>query len=340
MSSLPYRVVLVDYAEELFAPVGFEAERLARVGASWEMHACRTAEQTVQAAHHADVVVVQSVRPLLTRAVIEQLPRCRCIIRAGAGYDSVDYAATTELGIMLCNAPTYCTDEVADHAIALLFSCLRHVPQLDAAMRRGQHPAHLAHPTRRIAGATLGLIGVGRIGLRVAERLHGWGLRILAFDPYTRPERAAEHGITLTDLDTLLASSDFISIHCPLTAETHHLLNAETLARVKPGVILVNDARGPVIDETALIAALRSGRVWMAGLDVTEQEPLPADSPLLTLANVVLTPHTAAYSPESREDLYAQICDISAEVIEGRIPTFLVNPEVRGHLRFGGKATT
>ncbi len=336
MSSLQHRVVLVDYVEELYAPMGFEAERLARVGATWEVHTCRTAAETIAAAREAVVVVVQSVRPLLTRAVIAQLPRCRCIIRAGAGYDSVDYAATTELGIMLCNAPTYCTDEVADHAIALLFACLRHIPQLDAAMRRGQHPARLAQPTRRIAGATLGLVGLGRIGLRVAERLRGWGLRILAFDPYTRPERAAEQGITLTDLDTLLGASDFISIHCPLTTETYHLLNAEMLARVKSGAIIVNDSRGPVIDEVALIAALRAGRIGMAGLDVTECEPLPPDSPLLQMENVVLTPHTAAYSPQSREDLYAQICDISADVVLGRIPQFLVNPEVRDHLRFGG----
>jgi D-3-phosphoglycerate dehydrogenase len=234
---------------------------------------------------------------------------------------------------MLCNAPTYCTDEVADHAIALLFACLRHIPQLDSAVRRGEHAPHLAQPTRRMAGATLGLIGLGRIGLRVVEHLRGWDLNVLAFDPYTRPERAAAHGIALVPLDELLAQSDFISIHCPLTAETYHLLNAGTLAHVKPGVIIVNDARGPVIDEEALVEALRSGRVGAAGLDVTEREPLPADSPLLGLGNVVLTPHTAAYSPQSRDDLYAQICDISADVILGRIPEFLVNPEVKSHLR-------
>lgn len=326
-------VVLVDYARDLFAPVGFEAQRLAAAGASWEAYECRSADDVLAVARDADVVVVQSVRPLLTREVIAQLPRCRCLIRAGAGYDSLDYAAATEMGIMVCNAPTYCTDEVADHAIALLLACLRHIPRLDAAMRRGEHAYHLAMPTRRLAGSTLGVIGLGRIGARLVQRLSGWQLRVLAYDPYTTPERAASLGASLVSLDELLAQSDFISLHCLLNEQTHHLLGREALAKVKPGVIIVNDSRGPLIDEAALVASLRDGRVWAAGLDVTEKEPLPSDSPLLELDNVILTPHTAAYSPQSREDLYAQICEICIEVIQGRVPPFLVNPEVLDHLR-------
>lgn len=326
-------VVLVDYARDLFAPVGFEAERLAAAGASWEAHECRSAADVLKVARDADVVVVQSVRPLLTREVIAQLPRCRCLIRAGAGYDSLDYIAATEMGIMVCNAPTYCTDEVADHAIALLLACLRHIPRLDAAMRRGEHAYHLARPTRRLAGSTLGVIGLGRIGARLVQRLSGWELRVLAYDPYITPERAASLGATLTSLDALLAQSDFISLHCLLNEQTHHLLGREALAKVKPGVMIVNDSRGPLIDEAALVEALQDGRVWAAGLDVTEREPLPADSPLLELDNVILTPHTAAYSPQSREALYAQICEISIDVIQGRVPQFLVNPTVLAHLR-------
>lgn len=326
-------VVLVDYARDLFAPVGFEAKRLAAAGASWEVYECRSAADVLAVAHDADVVVVQSVRPLLTREVIARLPRCRCLVRAGAGYDSLDYIAATEMGIMVCNAPTYCTDEVADHAIALLFACLRHIPQLDAAMRRGEHAYHLAMPTRRLSGATLGVVGLGRIGARLVQRMSGWEMRVLAYDPYTTPDRAAAVGATLVSLDELLAQSDFISLHCLLNEQTHHLLGREALTKVKPGVVIVNDSRGPLIDETALVEALQDGRVWAAGLDVTEKEPLPADSPLLGLDQVILTPHTAAYSPQSREDLYAQICDISIDVVQGRIPQFLVNPTVLDHLR-------
>jgi len=329
-----WHVVLVDYARDLFSPVGFEAERLAQAGASWHVYECRSGEEVLAVAREADIVVIQSVRPLLTRQVIAQLPRCRCLIRAGAGYDSLDYIAATEMGIMVCNAPTYCTDEVADHAIALLLACLRHIPRLDAAMRRGEYASRLAMPTRRLAGSTLGVIGLGRIGARMVERMRGWELRVLAYDPYASHERAAALGVELVPLERLLEESDFISIHCLLNEQTFHLLGREALARVKPGVIIVNDSRGPIIDEEALIEALRDGRVAAAGLDVTEKEPLPADSPLLQFDNVILTPHTAAYSPQSREDLYAQICEICIDVIQGRIPRFLVNPEVLGHLRF------
>ncbi len=326
-------VVLVDFARPLFEPVGFEAQRLAKAGASWQVYECRSGEEVVKVARDADVVVIQSVRPLLTREVIARLPRCRCLVRAGAGYDSLDYRAATELGIMVCNAPTYCTDEVADHAIALLLACVRHVAWLDAAMRRGAHDKPQQMATRRIRGSTLGIIGLGRIGQRLAETVRGWQLTVLAYDPYVSQDVARSLGVTLVDLDELLRRSDFVSVHCPLTEKTRHLLSWNAFAKMKPGAILINDARGPIVDEEALIHALKHGPLQAAGLDVTEQEPLPPDSPLLELDNVVLTPHVAAYSPQSREDLYNLICDICIDVIQGRIPQFIVNPEVLDHLR-------
>ncbi len=326
-------VVLIDFSRPLFTPLGREAERLAAVGASWEQYECRTPEQVIEVARDADVVVLQSVRPLLTRAVIEQLPAARCLIRAGAGYDCIDVAAATERGIMVCNAPTYCVNEVADHAIALLLDCLRHVSRLDRAMHRGEQPQREPGRTRRLRGATLGIIGLGAIGQRVAQNLQGWELRILAYDPYVPQERADPLGIEMVPLEALLERSDFITIHCPLTDETHHLLDDEALARIKPGCILVNDARGAIVDEAALIRALESGRLWAAGLDVTEEEPLPLDSPLRGREDVVLTPHVAAYSPEARADLWESVIQICTAVVQGRIPPFVVNREVLSHLR-------
>ena len=158
---LEHKVVLIDYAEALFSPIGFEGDMLAQAGADWQTFQCRTGEQALQVAKDAEVVIIQSVRPLLTRKVLAQLPRCRCAIRAGAGYDSIDYKAATEYGIMVCNAPTYCTNDVADHAMALLLSSVRHVARLDAAIRKGQWACALARPTRRLKGATLGIIGLG-----------------------------------------------------------------------------------------------------------------------------------------------------------------------------------
>ena len=327
-AALPHKVVLLDYDPALFPPIGFEAETLAAVGASWAVHRCTTEAEAVAAARDAEVVVVQTVRPLLTREVIAQLPRARCLIRAGAGYDSIDYQAATEMGIMVCNTPTYCTDDVADHAVALLLACVRHLARLDAAMRRGVYARELARPTRRMVGTTLGVIGFGRIGRTVARRMAGWEMQILAYDPYITAEQAAAAGAQKVELDELLARADYVTIHTLLQESTHHLIDREALSRAKPGLVLVNTARGPIVDEAALIEALRDGRVWAAGLDVTEEEPLSADSPLLGLDNVILTPHVAANSPEASVDVYRLICEIAAAVVQGKVPPFVVNPEV------------
>ncbi|MEN6480359.1 MAG: C-terminal binding protein, partial [Anaerolineales bacterium] len=270
-------------------------------------------------------VVVQTARPLLTRRSLAQLTRCRCVVRAGAGYDSVDVTAATERGILVCNTPTYCTDEVADHAIALLLACLRHVPRLDRGLRRGDHTMTIIDHTRRLAGSTLGIIGLGRIGSRVVQRLRGWDLRVLAYDPYLTDDQVRDAGAERVSLPELLRTSDMISIHCPLTEETRHMIGRRELALLKPTAILVNDARGAVIDEQALAEALREERLWAAGLDVFETEPLPTDSPLLALENVIVTPHAAAYSPQSRADLYALVCEIASDVCQGRVPRFVVN---------------
>lgn len=328
-----YKVVLIDYDPALFAPMGFEAEMLARVGASWATYRCTTKEQALAVARDADVVAIQSVRPLLTREVLAQLTRCRCTIRAGAGYDSIDYKAATEMGIMVCNTPTYCTDDVADQAMALMLGCLRYVPRLDVAMKQGRFARELAIPTRRVKGSTLGIIGLGRIGKTLARRVSGWEVTVLAYDPYVPQEQATPLGVTMVSLNELLERSDFISIHCLLSDETYHLLSWDQFARVKPNLVLVNTARGPIIHTEALIAALQEKRIWSAGLDVTDPEPLPPDSPLLAMDNVILTPHTSANSPEARHDLYRLICEISADVVQGRIPQFVVNPDVLGHLR-------
>ena len=323
-----HEVVLIDYDEALFAPMGFEEELLVSAGATWRTGQCRTAEDVLRIAFAAEVIAVQSVRPLLTRDVIAQLPACRCMIRAGAGYDSIDYKAATEYGVMVCNAPTYCTDDVADHAIALMLGSVRHVVRLDAAMRRGRYARELARPTRRVRGTTLGIIGLGRIGSTVARRVQGWDMTVVAYDPYVTQERADRFGARLVELGELLQASDFVSIHCPLTEETRHILSWDAFARVKRGLVLVNTARGPIVHQEPLVEALKDGRVWAAGLDVTEEEPLPADSPLFQLDNVILTPHIAANSPEAREDLYRLVCEISVDVVEGRVPRFVVNPDV------------
>jgi D-3-phosphoglycerate dehydrogenase len=335
LSAYPYNVVLADYDEDLFAPQGWEGELLAHAGAGWTIGQNRTEDSLLAASGDADVVMIQSVRPLLNRRVIAQLPRCRCIIRVGIGYDSVDVGAATDHGIVVCNVPEYCVEEVADHALALLLAGMRHITRLDQSIRHGRWDRAKAKPARRLRGSTLGLVAFGRTARALAEKVRGMGLRLLAFDPYVSADVAASYGVELVELDELLRRSDLISIHAPLSSSTFHLLGERQFALMRPGAVLANTSRGPLVDETALAKALRDGPLGAAGLDVFEQEPPPAESPLLQLDNVILTPHVAGYAEESVHDLYSGACQSAIDILQGRWPASAVNPEVRAHgLRF------
>jgi D-3-phosphoglycerate dehydrogenase len=329
-----YKTALVDYDEDLFSPRGWEGEMLAQAGIEWVVGQHRTPETALEAARDADVVIVQSVRRLLTRPVIEGLAKCRCAIRLGIGYDSVDVAAATERGIPVCNVPDYCVDDVADHALALLMSGVRHIARQDRWIRAGRWDRTGARPARRMKGCTMGFVAFGRIARALAERVSGFGMTLLAHDPYLDAETMALYGVEKAELDELLQRSDFISVHTPLTDETRHLLSAREFGLMKEGVFLVNTSRGPVIDESALIEALRSGKVWGVGLDVMEREPLPLDSPLREFENVTFTPHVGANSEESVDDLYRTGCRITIDVINGIWPEEVVNPAVEGKTRY------
>jgi D-3-phosphoglycerate dehydrogenase len=329
-----YKTALVDYDEDLFSPRGWEGEMLAQAGIEWVVGQHRTPETALEAARDADVVIVQSVRRLLTRPVIEGLAKCRCAIRLGIGYDSVDVAAATERGIPVCNVPDYCVDDVADHALALLMSGVRHIARQDRWIRAGRWDRTGARPARRMKGCTMGFVAFGRIARALAERVSGFGMTLLAHDPYLNAETMALYGVEKAELDELLQRSDFISVHTPLTDETRHLLSAREFGLMKEGVFLVNTSRGPVIDESALSEALRSGKVWGVGLDVMEREPLPLDSPLREFENVTFTPHVGANSEESVNDLYRTGCRIAIDVINGIWPEEVVNPAVEGKTRY------
>lgn len=333
MTAHPFQAMLVDYDEDLFAPPDWVGDHLARAGIEWIAGHYQTPEAVLEAALNAHVVMLQSVRPVLTRAVIEGLQRCRCLVRLGIGYDTVDVEAATRRGIPVCNVPTYCIDDVADHALALLLDGVRHVAKQDRWIRSGRWDRTGARPARRIRGSTLGLIGFGRIARALAERASGFGLVLLTFDPYIHAEIVAPWGTRKVDLETLLQRSDFISVHCPLNDETHHLLGKHAFALMKEGVFVVNTSRGPIVDEDALADALRTGKVWGAGLDVFEQEPLPLDSPLRAFENVTFTPHVGANSEESVTDLYRAGSQIAIDVRHGRWPASVVNPQVEPQFR-------
>lgn len=264
----------------------------------------------------------------ITREIIARLRRCRIIVRYGVGTDNVDVAAATEAGIIVGHVPHYCPDEVATHAIALVLACARRVVSTHERVRAGAWDVHRDEPVHRVAGSTLGIIGLGNIGRTVARRMAGWELKLLASDPFVDPARADELGVELVSLDELLGRADYVTIHCPLLPETHHLLGADQFARMKPGAILVNTARGPIVDGAALLEALNRRSLALAGLDVFEEEPLPSDSPLRAHPRVVLTDHAAWYSEESQVELQTTAAEEAVRVCTGGLPRSLANPEV------------
>ena len=280
----------------------------------------------MRAAEEADAVIVRWLA--VTPQVISRWRRCRIIIRYGVGYDNVDYEAATAAGIMIGHCSHYCVDEVATHALALLLGCIRGLPATHARVSKGGWDPNPWFRARRVAGRTLGIAGLGNIGSTVARKLSGWALRLLASDPFIEPARAAAVGVTLVNTETLLRESDYVSLHVPLLPETHYLIGERAFAVMKPGTILVNTSRGPVVDEKALLAALDDGKVAAAGLDVFEREPLPAKSPLRRHPHLLLSNHAAWYSEDALAELHRSVAEDAVRVCTGGLPVALANPEV------------
>lgn len=274
----------------------------------------------------ADALLVRWVR--ITPHIIQQLPRCKIIVRYGVGTDNVDANAATEAGIMVGHIPYYCTDEVSNHAIALWTACVRKVVSTHSKIAKGGWDANPTEKMWRTAGRTMGLVGFGNIGQAVARKLQGWRMKLLATDPFVDPARAEALGVNLVELPALLRESDFVSLHVPLLPETRHLMSAEQFDLMKPGAILINTARGPVVDTKALLAALDSGKLVQAGLDVFEEEPPSANSVLRTHSQVILSDHVAWYSEESEEELKITAAEETVRVCTGGLPRSLANPEV------------
>lgn len=285
-------VVLI--AEEL-SPATVEA-----LGPDFEIRTCHGADRAelLPAIADVDAVLVRSATKV-DAEVLAAAQRLKVIARAGVGLDNVDVKAATQDGVMVVNAPTSNIVSAAELAVALMLAAARHVSPAHAALREGEWKRSRYTGTE-LYEKTVGIVGLGRIGVLVAQRLAAFGMQVIAYDPYVQAGRAAQMGVRLVDLDTLLTEADFMSVHLPKTPETVGLIGAEELHRVKPSLVLVNAARGGIVDEEALYAALKEGRVAAAGLDVFAQEPC-TDSPLFELENVVATPHLGASTEEAQE---------------------------------------
>jgi D-3-phosphoglycerate dehydrogenase len=318
-ASALHRVVITDCNHGTIAP----EQEILKDFAAIELHQRNDEEGLLALCLDADGIITQY--GCFTRRVLKALRRCKVICRYGVGVDTVDLAAATECGIIVAFVPDYCTDEVSNHAAALILALHRHLPALDGGVRAGNWQFRLAAPTARLRGQTLGIIGLGRIGGMLAEKLRGFGLRIQATDPYRRdwPD-----WVRRVSLDELLRTSDIVSVHCPLTDETHHLMDAAALRTMKPSAYLVNTARGGVVDPDAILQALREKWIAGAALDVQEVEPMPAGHPLAELENVILTPHAAWYSEGSIVELKRKVATSVRRALEGEIPPSVANPEV------------
>lgn len=270
---------------------------------------------------HGLMVTIQPV----TRELLLGLKECRIIGRAGTGLDAIDIATATAQGIWVTNVPDYAVDEVSTHAIALLLSFVRHIPELIESTRRGEWDTHFVRPIPRLRGQTLGLVGFGRIARATAVKAAGLGLDVIAYDPYLQAAEIEAAGVRAVDWETLLAHSDYLSLHVPLTNSTRQIINAAALVQMKPGAFLINTARGGLVDDVALLDAVRAGRIAGAALDVLPVEPPTPDYPLLHEPRIRITPHIAWYSEEANYDVRARAAEDVVRVLRGERPRNPVN---------------
>jgi len=327
----PFTVVITDLntpgndiESSVFANSGLAID-LVRLRAS------PSAGSLAAAVRDADALLVQFAT--IDRPLLESMTSCRVIARYGIGVDMIDVDAASALGIPVANVPDYCIDEVSTQTIGFIIDLDRHTIDLSAHVRSGEwgRSTPRVQAPRRIHGQVLGIIGLGHIGRAVAAKARAIGLNIIATDPYTPAAAAADLGVRLVALDDLLAQSDYVSVHCPLVPETHGLIGAGQLATMKREAYLINMARGAIVDQQALTQALRDGEIAGAALDVLETEPPSPDEPLLTLPNVIVTPHSSSWSAESVAQLRRDSARNVVDALAGRMPRSVVNAKALGH---------
>jgi lactate dehydrogenase-like 2-hydroxyacid dehydrogenase len=326
MDKIEQRVVVTD-SQPLLEP-GIESLRTRGVDVEVLPEGTTSAEAASKAAEAPAAII--GLLPF-RGPEIAALRRTGLLVRAGIGYDIIDVGAATDAGIWVANVPDYCVDEVADHALLLLLSALRRLTELERVWHAGAWVnASLVPPVHRIRERRLGIVGFGRIGRAVAQRAHGFGFEVVAHDPLVADEVLRAAGVEPVGLEELFATSDAITLHCPLTPETRFLVGADRLSGIKPGLVLVNTSRGGLVDLAALEAALDDGRIAAVGLDVLDDEPQPdLTRGLFQRPNVLLTPHLAWYSIESRRALALQAAEEAYRYISGERPLNIVNPEAR-----------
>ena len=315
---------IVAVTDTVFPSLDPARAALEGANAELRMAAAPTTEAILEVAADADALLVTYSK--IDEEVIAGLSNCKVIGRFGIGVDNIDIAAATRAGITVTYAPVYCLDEVSDHAMAMLLSMARKIPYANGLVHAGRWEMPAVVPIARLRGRNLGLVGLGNIPRAIVPKAQAFGLNVLAFDPYASDEVFEEFSVTRVEFDGLLAESDYISVHAPLTPETENMFDAQAFKQMKNSALLINTARGPLVDVAALADALEAGEVGGAALDVLPVEPPGADNRLIGRDDVILTPHTGFYSEDALLDLQTTVATDVATVLTGGSPRYRVTP--------------
>jgi len=319
-----FKVMVTDYEYETLE---YEEEVLGEIDAQFLKAQARTEEEVIEAApEDVDGLLVQYAE--IGEKVFEALPDLKVVARYGIGVDTVDLEAATEHGVKVVNVAEYCQDEVSDQAFALLLACARKTVLLNNDVKAGNWDFNVGKPIYRLTGSILGIIGFGKIPRKLSEKAAAFGFELLAYDPFVDEEVAKKYEVELVELDELMKESDFVSVHAPLNENTKHMVSTKEFELMKESAFIINTARGAVIDEAALIEALENEELAGAGLDVTEQEPIEKDNPLLEMDNVIINPHVGWYSEDAQVELQTRAAKGVADVLVGNKPKYLVNQDV------------
>jgi len=326
-------IPLVVHIDAKESPLELERNALAGIDCEIVSVAVASEGEIIEAVKNATVIL--NDHSPVNRAMVDQLENCKLIIRYGHGYDTVDVDACTEAGIIVTNIAGSTSEEVSNHALTLLLASARELKRLDLATTSGRWgEVYSRSILNHIYGETVGIVGFGWIGRAMARKCKALGMTVLVNDPYVGDHLAVEYQVDFVPKYELLERSDYVSLHVPHLDSTHHFIDSAALDLMKHTAYLVNTSRGPVVDEQALIAALKAGKIAGAGIDVYEQEPLSVDNPLLSMENVICTPHVAGSSEIGWEIIRRRAGEEAARVLLGRRPDVVVNPEVLGRMSF------
>jgi len=310
-----------------------ELERKALTGIDCEIISIAASSEGEIIEAVKDATVILNDHSPVTAAMVDQLANCKLIIRYGHGYDTVDIDACTEAGIIVTNIAGSTSEEVSNHALSLLMASARELKRMDLATTSGRwSEVYSRSILNRIYGETVGIVGFGWIGRAMARKCNVLGMDVLVNDPYVGEHLAVEYGVEFVAKDELLKRSDYVTIHVPHLDDTHHFIDSKALESMKPTAYLINTSRGPVVDEKALVTALQNQQIAGAGIDVYEEEPLSPDNPILSMENVICTPHVAGSSDLGWQTIRRRAGEEAARVLRGERPQVVVNPEVLGRI--------